>query len=106
MEVPAGEPILLQKSLFFNEPSTKDTYNQFVLNAYEIFNKYLTNEQVKRDTSLRKQMRDVNWLKTGIFSIKKNVSLCDYSNFDAYIRGYFDPFYFSLGIYKNRYNNL
>lgn len=95
--IPDNHPVLFNRMTFMNHLPSYNDVVPFITNAYLIFIKYLTSEQVKKNPSLRKQMKDVNWVLTGIFSPKKNSALCDLSNYDSFIRGYLDPKAFGVG---------
>lgn len=65
-------------------------------NVYQFLIQFLLVEEAKHSISLRKEMRDVKWLKSGLFGCKRFVGLCDSVNFPSFIRGYFDKHCFDV----------
>lgn len=95
--IPDKHPVLFNKMTFMNHMPSDDDVIPFITNAYLIFVKYLTSDQVKKNPSLRKQMKDVNWVLTGLFNPRKNSPFCDLSNYDSFIRSYLNPKVFGVG---------
>lgn len=95
--IPDKHPVLFNRMTFMNDMPSDDDLVPFITNAYMIFVKYLTSDQVKKNPSLRKQMKDVNWVLTGLFNPRKNSPFCDLSNYDSFIRSYLNPKVFGVG---------
>ena len=87
----------LNKISFFNLSIQSSKQAPYVANAIQILTKFLINEEIKKETSLRKQMRVVGWVKT-LFQYTLFSALCDNDNYVEYIRGFFNPSVHEIGI--------
>lgn len=87
----------LNKVSFFNLSiqSSKETPPYFA-NAIQILTKFLISEEIKKRTSIRKQMRVVGWVKT-LFQYTLFSALCDNDNYVEYVRGFFNPSVHEIG---------
>ena len=93
MGIPNDVAFPLDRISLFDETAAPSSESP---NVYQFLIQFLLVEEAKHSISLRKEMRDVKWLKSGLFGCKRFVGLCDSVNFPSFIRGYFDKHCFDV----------
>ena len=93
MGIPNDVVFPLDRISLFDETAAPSSESP---NVYQFLVQFLLLEEAKHSISLRKEMRNVKWLKSGLFGCKRFVGLCDSVNFPSFIRGYFNKHCFDV----------
>ena len=59
------------------------------INIFRVLVQFLVSEEVKRLTTVRKLLRDPGWFDN-MYNVVYYAPFCDNSNFQSFIRGYYD----------------
>ena len=81
-------------TLFDEAPTSDDSVER--VNAYQFLLQFLLAEEAKHAMTLRKQMREVDWVTSGLYGCARFAGLCDASNFPSFLRGFFDKHCFDV----------
>lgn len=100
LNVPADAELEFSSLVFFNrrsvrqmttkesgDPAACERYGP--INIFRVLVQCLVGEEVKRLTTVRKLLRDPMWFEN-MYNVVYYASFCDDSNFQTFIRGYFD----------------
>ena len=100
LNVPANAELEFSNLVLFNRRSvrqmtTKETGDPAAserhkpINIFRVLIQFLVSEEMKRLTTVRKLLRDPGWFEN-MYNVVYYAPFCDDSNFQSFIRGYFD----------------
>lgn len=95
LNVPRDIVFPFDRITLFDEAPTSDDGVERV-NAYQFLLQFLLAEEAKHAMTLRKQMREVDWVTSGLYGCARFAGLCDASNFPSFLRGFFDKHCFDV----------
>ena len=95
LNVPKDVVFPFDRITLFDEAPTNDDSVERV-NAYQFLLQFLLAEEAKHAMTLRKQMREVDWVTSGLYGCARFAGLCDASNFPSFLRGFFDKHCFDV----------